>query len=266
MAVKDYSTNPDENTTISGINIAEGCAPSGINNAIRQLMADVRQNADEQAGVNKSLATTVMTGATEEKEGKVGLVPAPAAGEQNKPLTGGGNYADSLDCDISGHAAKDLPLTGGIVTGNVTVTQKLGIDGNNLIANLDFENAPGCTEICRIDAYNERIRFYGSKTQNSASINIKTGQFEGVLTGYASNAVVANESSLAYSIPNVFMARSIYSSGGVTIPQGGTWRCCAISEGEPVGVGYIVQDLSGGSIFNQNYGTYAYVVIAIRIA
>ena len=41
MAVSDYKTNPDENPTISGINIAEGCPPSGINNAIRQLMADV---------------------------------------------------------------------------------------------------------------------------------------------------------------------------------------------------------------------------------
>ena len=42
MAIKDYSTTPDLNTQISGINIAEGCAPSGINNAIRQLMADVK--------------------------------------------------------------------------------------------------------------------------------------------------------------------------------------------------------------------------------
>ena len=40
MAVKDYKTNPDENTTISGINIAEGCAPSMINNAIRQAMSE----------------------------------------------------------------------------------------------------------------------------------------------------------------------------------------------------------------------------------
>ena len=42
MAVSDYKTDPNENTTISGINIAEGCPPSGINNAIRQLMADVK--------------------------------------------------------------------------------------------------------------------------------------------------------------------------------------------------------------------------------
>jgi hypothetical protein len=47
MAVKNYNSNPDLNTTISGVNIAEGCPPSGINNALRQLMADVRAYADE---------------------------------------------------------------------------------------------------------------------------------------------------------------------------------------------------------------------------
>lgn len=42
MGVKDYDLNPDNNTQINGINIAEGCPPSGINNAVRQLMADVK--------------------------------------------------------------------------------------------------------------------------------------------------------------------------------------------------------------------------------
>lgn len=42
MAVTDYSTTPGSNTTISGINVAEGCAPANINNAIRQMMADIR--------------------------------------------------------------------------------------------------------------------------------------------------------------------------------------------------------------------------------
>lgn len=42
MAIKDYSTTAGNNTSISGINIAEGCPPSNINNAIRAEMADVR--------------------------------------------------------------------------------------------------------------------------------------------------------------------------------------------------------------------------------
>ena len=41
MGLRDYNSNANQNTTIAGIDIAEGCAPSGINNAIRQLMADL---------------------------------------------------------------------------------------------------------------------------------------------------------------------------------------------------------------------------------
>lgn len=42
VPVTDYSTTPGNNTSISGINIAEACPPGGLNNAFRQLMADVR--------------------------------------------------------------------------------------------------------------------------------------------------------------------------------------------------------------------------------
>ena len=45
--VSEWSSTPSNNTDIGGINIAEGCAPSGINNAIRELMAQVK---DMQAG------------------------------------------------------------------------------------------------------------------------------------------------------------------------------------------------------------------------
>ncbi len=42
MSIGDWSAVADQNTTISGINIAEGCPPGGINDAIRQMMADVK--------------------------------------------------------------------------------------------------------------------------------------------------------------------------------------------------------------------------------
>ena len=42
MTVKDYSTTAASNTSINGVNIAEGMPPSGVNNAIRQELKDVR--------------------------------------------------------------------------------------------------------------------------------------------------------------------------------------------------------------------------------
>lgn len=41
--ISEFDTNPDLNTDINSINIAEGCAPSGINNAIRTLMSDLKE-------------------------------------------------------------------------------------------------------------------------------------------------------------------------------------------------------------------------------
>ena len=47
--VSEWSSTASNNTDIAGINIAEGCAPSGINNAIRELMAQVK---DMQTGTD----------------------------------------------------------------------------------------------------------------------------------------------------------------------------------------------------------------------
>lgn len=42
MAVSDYNTSASANTAISGINIAEGCPAANLNNALRQMMADIK--------------------------------------------------------------------------------------------------------------------------------------------------------------------------------------------------------------------------------
>ena len=82
MPVRDYNVDPDLNTQISGINIAEGCAPSGINNAIRQLMADVKEEFEGEEGAVSSLDST-------------------------------------LRAFIAEEVAKYLPLAGGVMTGGV---------------------------------------------------------------------------------------------------------------------------------------------------
>jgi hypothetical protein len=47
VKISEFSANPASNTDIDGINIAENCPPSGINDAIRELMAQLK---DFQAG------------------------------------------------------------------------------------------------------------------------------------------------------------------------------------------------------------------------
>lgn len=80
--VSEWSSTPSNNTDIGGINIAEGCAPSGINNAIRELMAQVK---DMQAGTDADnfvvggnlsvTGTTTLTGAA--------TAPTPSASDDS---------------------------------------------------------------------------------------------------------------------------------------------------------------------------------------
>lgn len=47
--ISEWSATPADNTDISNINIAEGCSPANVNNAIRSVMAQVK---DLQAGTS----------------------------------------------------------------------------------------------------------------------------------------------------------------------------------------------------------------------
>lgn len=62
MPIKDWSETANSNTTVDGVNIAEGCAPSGINNGMRNMMADTRA-AVAGARVDVASATTTDLGA-----------------------------------------------------------------------------------------------------------------------------------------------------------------------------------------------------------
>jgi microcystin-dependent protein len=50
--ISEFDSVPANNTDIDSINIAEGCAPSGINNAIRELMSQLKDQQTGAAGDN----------------------------------------------------------------------------------------------------------------------------------------------------------------------------------------------------------------------
>lgn len=56
--IQEYSSTPASNTTINSINIAEGCNPGNMNNAERQMMADIKTS---YLTLSKTAAYTVAT-------------------------------------------------------------------------------------------------------------------------------------------------------------------------------------------------------------
>lgn len=104
MSVRDYSTTPASNTTIASIDISEGCSPAGINNAIRQQLADV---ADVVAG---NVGLDVLSLADDDNSAQI-KIQAPASVTTTTTFTlpdGDGTDGQTLLTDGSGNLSWGL--------------------------------------------------------------------------------------------------------------------------------------------------------------
>jgi len=83
--ISEFDTNPDNNTDIDNINIAENCPPATINNAIRELMAqlkdfqngNVASNQLQPAGGGTGLSTPGTSGNVLTSNGSIWLSSTP---------------------------------------------------------------------------------------------------------------------------------------------------------------------------------------------
>jgi hypothetical protein len=59
--LSEYSSTAGDNTDIGGINIAEGMAPSDVNNAMREQMSQLKDFIDGSSGDTITTAKIVAT-------------------------------------------------------------------------------------------------------------------------------------------------------------------------------------------------------------
>ena len=114
--ISEFSLTPANNTDIDGIDIAEGCAPSGINNAIRELMSQLK---DFQGGTSGDLLAIAAGGTN---------AATTTAALQN---LGGTTTGINLFKAVSSSAARTEIGAG---TGDVTTT------GTQTLTNKTIEN------------------------------------------------------------------------------------------------------------------------------
>lgn len=69
--ISEYSATAANNTDVESVNIAEGCAPSGINNAIREVMSHLKDFQTGSAGDSLTVGGTLTSGTVDINGGAI---------------------------------------------------------------------------------------------------------------------------------------------------------------------------------------------------
>ena len=129
MGVESYSTTPANNTAIGGVNIDEGCSPAGVNNAIRQIMADIAEwrDAGGGGGAGGQPLDATLTGLAALENAADDMIYA--TGTDAFAATPSTSFGRSLLAAASGTAAQTLIGGGGTVSGTGGTSWEIALGG-----------------------------------------------------------------------------------------------------------------------------------------
>jgi len=72
-SIRDYSATSSDNSDIQSVDISEGCAPSGLNNAIREVMTDLKNVSTGAVALETPVADSFSTDTISEKTSATGV-------------------------------------------------------------------------------------------------------------------------------------------------------------------------------------------------
>ena len=103
--ISEWSSTPASNTDVGGVNIAEGCPPATINNAIREVMAQCNNWQSGASGDNQTNTGTLTSSGTLAVTGAFTL--DGATGTVGQIMTSGGSgatptWADKVEGILTG--------------------------------------------------------------------------------------------------------------------------------------------------------------------
>jgi hypothetical protein len=122
--ISEFSSTAADNTDITNINIAEGCSPANVNNAIRSLMSVLKNQQDGSSGDPFTVAGTLVASGQVVSSGTLNVTGAfqldATAGASGQALVsaGGSNTPTwSTLGTMAAQSASAVAITGGTITG-----------------------------------------------------------------------------------------------------------------------------------------------------
>jgi hypothetical protein len=181
--ISEYSATAGNNTDINSINLAEGMAPSLVNNAIRQLMAQLKDYQAGTAGDNVTVGgnlavtgTSTMTGTVTGTAGFSGPLTSSSAtitgGTINGAVIGGSSAQAITGTTVTASTGFVGNLTGA-VTGNTAGTHTGAVTGN-VTGNLTGNVTGNVTAASGTSTFNN-VTIDGTLDMSSGTVGTITG-------------------------------------------------------------------------------------------
>ena len=122
--ISEFSATSADNTDINNINIAEGCSPANVNNAIRSLMSLLKNQQDGSSGDPFTVAGTLVASGQIISSGTLNVTGAfqldATAGASGQALVSAGGSNTPTWSTLGTMAAQNsttVAITGGTITG-----------------------------------------------------------------------------------------------------------------------------------------------------
>jgi len=188
--ISEFSTTAGDNTDIDGINIAEGCAPSGINDAIRELMAQLKDFQSGAAGDNITVVGTLAAKGTSASGADLKLY---------EDTDNGTNYVGFIaPASIASNVQWTLPSADG------TANQVLSTNGSGVLSWASAGNV----------STSANNAFTGANTFYNA-----TGQTFGTATSTQDGVIVAGRAGGSSSYRVTLTPTTLTASRTLTLPD-----------------------------------------------
>ena len=125
--ISQWDSNPASNTDVGGINISENCPPSNINNAIREVMAQVKDFQDGSSGDSLTLNGSLQGNGNSNFPTSSTAKTMPAGENSTKIATTA--YVDRETGSLGTIAKQDANAVA-IIGGTIGVATKTGQDNS----------------------------------------------------------------------------------------------------------------------------------------
>jgi hypothetical protein len=215
--ISEYSATPADNTDISNINIAEGCSPANVNNAIRSLMAQIK---DLQAGTSGDTIPLTAGGTGSTTAGTARTALGAASSGANSDITSLTGLTTALSAAQGGTGLTTFTAGTTYVAPTIatTFTAKQTFTGSSSVLSSKISNsaevvtvaATAATGTINYDVTTQSVIYYTSNASANWTVNFRAS------SGTSLNTAMATGESVSVVFA-VTQGTTAYYNNAVTI-------------------------------------------------